>query len=232
MKITISKIRDLNTVLLFLAITLSVFALIVGFLISVIPRNINEGIKIVNENKKNEHIQTTVYADKLNDYIVFFLKSKALSLHDNSDKVLEFSKEYSSRNSSKIVNIIFISLDTKEETKLLENDSLIVSHWFSNEKEQNRCKLSKNIYAIVSQDTNKDKTLSIEDSVDLYVSDYNGDKLKKIGSNIYSYNLIDNDMLLFKENKAEQNIYKIYSVSNDTVGTIKTVVEPAGEKNF
>jgi hypothetical protein len=80
--------------------------------------------------------------------------------------------------SSNVVNLMF----TKEGEKnnlLFENNALIVEFSPTQEKEaEYQNTLSKNIYSVARQDTNKDGYLNQYDKKELLISEYDGTKLK------------------------------------------------------
>ena len=56
-----------------------------------------------------------------------------------------------------------------------------------------------NIYAVIKEDTNRDKQLDSKDKIALYVSNYDGKNLKEISSSVYYLDCIDKNTFLFAE---------------------------------
>ena len=228
MKISIEKIRNWNSVIQFIIlILLCAFILVQGiiYIINRFPRNQNSGIQIVTKESKIEIRKSIKYNTLLRDTYVFSLESNAVSESD----IMTLQKSVTSNDRSpvgkEIVNFYFVSDKTKKETQLFKNNTLIASHQFINDSKVNGFILDKNIYAIVAQDTNEDKRLSNDDSIDLYTSDYNGLNLKKIGSNIYSYQIINDCTVLFSEVIDNKEVFKTWNTKSDKIEVIKTIDE-------
>ncbi|HZK20433.1 MAG TPA: hypothetical protein VFC68_06900, partial [Treponemataceae bacterium] len=185
MKNILEKIKNVNAVIIFIAIVGFLLFFIIGAIISFIPRRSSNVVRIVNKEDSQEIVQTVKFQTVIKDYIVFSHNSNSLYRDKRVD--LEFSglMEKSYNNTAR-VNFSFISMDTQKETLLLKNNALIISYKLCNDMFLNNNKtISKNIYAIVLSDSNQDQKLNADDRIDLFISDYNGLNIKNICSDIY-----------------------------------------------
>jgi hypothetical protein len=114
--------------------------------------------------------------------------------------------------SSNVVNLMF----TKEGEKnnlLFENNALIVEFSPTQEKEaEYQNTLSKNIYSVARQDTNKDGYLNQYDKKELLISEYDGTKLKSIMDDIQGYRIINNDVVLVYTATDSDTFYYTFNV--------------------
>ena len=228
MKLSVEKIRNCNSVIQFIIlILLCGFILVQGaiYIINQFHRDNSSGVQIITKESKVEIKKVIKFNTVLRDAFVFSLESNAVS----ENTVMALQKSVSSYERSpggkEIVNFYFVSDKTKSETKIFDNNIYVASWQFINDSKVNGFILDKNIYAIVSKDTNEDKKLTIDDTVDLYTSDYNGLNLKEIGKNIYRYQVINDNTILFSEVNTNKEIYKIWNVKNDKIEVIKTIEE-------
>ena len=94
------------------------------------------------------------------------------------------------------VNLMFTKAGEKNKV-LFKNNVLIVGFSPVQLKETSyQSVLSKNIYSVVRNDTNKNGFLNSDDQKELLVSEYDGSGLKSIMDNIEGYQLISNNMIL------------------------------------
>jgi hypothetical protein len=143
-------------------------------------------------------------------------------LEITSDKIIE-EQSYSANAemmivssplslSSNVVNLMF----TKEgemNNLLFENNALIVEFSPTQEKEtEYQNTLSKNIYSVARQDTNKDGYLNQYDKKELLVSEYDGTKLKSIMDDIQGYRIINNDVVLVYTTTDSDTFYYTFNV--------------------
>jgi hypothetical protein len=234
MKISIEKIRNINTVIVFMLLLIGiVYSIVQGvlFIINSFPHNSSQEIQIIPSESKTTITQETRYNTLLRDVFVFSVESNSVREVAND----KFEKSVASNNRSsnnEIVNFQFISEKQKQEQQLLPNNSLIISYQFINDEKLNGFLLSKNVYAIAEKDSDNNKKLSSDDVIDLYVSDYNGKNLKIIGQNIYGYQVVKNNTVLFTEVMDNKQIIKIYSTENNDVQEIKRINSKPDNKDF
>jgi hypothetical protein len=149
---------------------LCVFILVQGiiYLLNQFHRENTSGVQIISKESKVEIKKLIKFTTVLRDTFVFSLESNALS--ENTVMTLQKSVSSYERSSGgkEIVNFYFVSEKNKSETKLFDSDIYIASWQFINDSKANGLVLDKNIYAIVSKDTNEDKKLTIDDTIDLY----------------------------------------------------------------
>ena len=235
MKISIEKIRNCNSIIQFLILIFICVLIVVQcivFIVKQIYRNQNSGIQIVTKESKVEIKQSIKYDTLLRDTYVFSLESNAISINNNI--LLQRSAkscEYSYRN-KRIVNFFFVSAQSKKETRLFDKDILIESHKFINDNKNNGYLLDKNIYAVAEQDTNEDQRLTIDDTICLYISDYNGLNLKKIGNNVYRYQIINDNLILFSEVIENKEVFRAWDINTEKNEIIKTINEKPESKEL
>lgn len=235
MKLTIEKIRTYNSVIAFIILVLlCAFLLVEGvlFVIRQFPKPAEPGVKIVPDTAKTEIIRTTKYVSQLRDTYVFALESDAIAESDLVPMQKSVASYERSGSNRETVNYYFVSAATKKETPLLEHDALIVASRFINDSKEAGPLLGKNVYAIVSADTNADGSLSVDDAVDLYVSSYDGTRLEKIGHDAYGYQLIADETILFTEATSGGKAFRTYDDRTGKTETIKTVSEKPENKEF
>jgi hypothetical protein len=233
-KLSIEKVRNWNTVAQFIAIVLlGVFVLIQAILhiISQFPRS-EPGIQIVKEELKTEIIQSVNYSALLRDTYVFSLESSAIVERDGLMAQKSVASYERTPANKEIVNFYFVSGESKKETALLDENALILDHQFINDSKSNGYILDKNLYAIVAKDTNGDKRLSTDDTIDLYASDYNGLGRRQIGNDIYSYQIINDNIILFTEAIDNKLVFKTYNAKENKIETIKTTEQKPEKKEF
>ncbi|MBA6365832.1 hypothetical protein H4J42_18980, partial [Colwellia sp. BRX8-8] len=114
--------------------------------------------------------------------------------------------------SSNAVNLMFTKAGEKNNL-LFENNALIVDFSPTQSREtEYRNILSKNIYSVVRQDTNKDGFLNQDDNKELLVSEYDGTKLKSVIDNIDGYQVISNDVVLLYTATDNDTFYYTFNV--------------------
>lgn len=221
MKNFVSKLKKINTVILSI---LLLFAL--GYIVTEVVKsarrssryNQNRNIEVIipdEDGKTDEVVEYTIENPQhIKDVIIYQV---------TADKVLLGSTalDISSGSYSKIkggsygrtVNLLFYSQTKKTDFLLLKNDALIISHTYASRDDDIDFGITKNIYEIVTEDTNSDNKLNSEDRRDLYISNYDGSKLLKIGDNINGYNIVSRNTVVFNSRENNKNIYKIVNVS-------------------
>jgi hypothetical protein len=210
------------------------FILVQGaiYLFNQFHRDNTSGVQIIPKKSKVEIKKVIKFNTVLRDTFVFSLESNAVS----ENTVMALQKSVSSYERSpggkEIVNFYFVSDKTKGETKLFDNDIYIASWQFINDSKANGFILDKNVYAIVSKDSNEDKKLTVDDAIDLYTSDYNGLNLKEIGKNVYRYQVINDNTVLFSEVNNNKEIYKTWNIKNNKIEVIKTIDEIPDNKEI
>jgi len=124
-------------------------------------------------------------------------------------KIIVSSALSLSRNA---VNLMFTKAGEKNKV-LFKNNVLIVGFSPVQLKETSyHSVLSKNIYSVVQNDTNKNGFLNSDDQKELLVSEYDGSGLKSIMDNIEGYQLISNNMILIYTKPESETLYYIFDV--------------------
>ena len=110
------------------------------------------------------------------------------------------------------VNLMFTKAGEKNKV-LFKNNVLIVGFSPVQLKETSyQSVLSKNIYSVVRNDTNKNGFLNSDDQKELLVSEYDGSGLKSIMDNIEGYQLISNNTALIYTKPESETLYYIFDV--------------------
>ena len=114
--------------------------------------------------------------------------------------------------SRNVVNLMFTKAGEKNKV-LFKNNVLIVGFSPVQLKETSyQSALSKNIYSVVRNDTNKNGFLNSDDQKELLVSEYDGSGLKSIMDNIEGYQLISNNTALIYTKPESETLYYIFDV--------------------
>jgi hypothetical protein len=116
------------------------------------------------------------------------------------------------------VNLMFTKAGEKNKV-LFKNNVLIVGFSPVQLKETSyQSVLSKNIYSVVRNDTNKNGFLNSDDQKELLVSEYDGSGLKYIMDNIEVYQLIiNNTALIYTKQESETHYYIFDVISGELV---------------
>ena len=211
MKKIMNILRKFNTMALSLLFLVLLIISIVYIIDNYIPHNTNE-VRVVEKNEENNIKKVLTYNKKINEYLVFNLESESVVNISSSTRAKK-----DAANNANTVNLIFINEFTGQQKKLFVNDQIIIDTDYYNQENGKNFKISKNIYASIPIDSNNDKKIDKNDDINLYVSDYNGDNLKQIFSNIYFYQIIDNDLILIKKYENNRLKYFMYNVGNEQI---------------
>jgi len=165
---------------------------------------------------------------------VFIIKVHADNI--TSKKVLHYSAprlssmNYYSDNEHALVNLIFTKED-EGNNKLLKNDAYIVSFNLvtdnkikPNPYRDNNFKLEKNIYVIVSNDTNKDNFLSTKDQQDFYVSNYDGKQIKLVLKDILKYKVVEDNLVLITKKVNKKEHFYLFNVLTSNLKELDTTL--------
>ncbi len=235
MKITLERIRKANVVFAFLAfVVLAAYLLVQGisFIIRHLPKPDKPGVQIIPVERAAEITQTLRFNAVLKDTYVFTLESDAVVEPSSARMEMNAPALKRVRYDQEVVNMYFVSSDTKKESSLLTDNALIVSYGLANDEKDRGLITEQNFYAIVSADSNGDKRLSAEDAVGLFVSNYNGTELTQIGKDVYSCRLVKNNILLFTEADGTATVFKVYDENRRRVEEIKRDSRPPENKAF
>ena len=171
---------------------------------------------------------------KIKDCYVFSVKSNAISSDEigNSQVTADvFSESKSMSKSENVINYIFVK--EKEEHKLFPHNVFVYRSKFMNEEETYRKNICDyNIYAVIMNDTDQNKTLNIDDDIALYVSDYDGTGLKKISDAIMSVELVDENLLLFSQQENEDIVYYAFDCKSGVKTFIKSIAQKSERKDI
>jgi hypothetical protein len=208
-------IEKANKVLLFIAAIVVIFA-ISKSLISDLFKSGYSAPKV----QVIEHSAALDEEPKLQKNYIGQIKDAHI-LEITSDKIVN-QKPYSANAeiivssalslSRNAVNLMFTKAGEKNKV-LFKNNVLIVGFSPVQLKETSyQSVLSKNIYSVVRNDTNKNGFLNSDDQKELLVSEYDGSGLKSIMDNIEGYQLISNNMILIYTKPESETLYYIFDV--------------------
>ncbi len=245
MKINIEKLRNINTVFLFifglLLITgICIFA--VRELIDNYTRKQEERAVYIVENEETPTAYFTEFVAAVKDMYVFAKTGTKITFAKQGMKSSTWSAQgYSGVYSDysepeEIINFYFVSSKDKQKRTLFKNDMMVLLYEFVrdaySEKENNLFASVKNIYVTVPADTDGDEKLSEEDDTALYVSEYDGSGLKKVSDNIFNCRFIADNTILFCEYMEGHCIYKRYDIIDDKTEIVFTAESKRPEKNI
>ena len=212
-------IEKSNKILLFIAAIIVIFAIGKNIIIDLLRKDYSEPkVQVIDHNDALKEDQKP----KLEKRYVGQIKDVHI-LEITSDKIVEEEQSFSASAkmmivssslslSSNAVNLMFTKAG-KKNNLLFEHNALIVdfSPTQSRETEYQNI-LSKNIYSVARQDTNKDGFLNQYDNKELLVSEYDGTKLKSVMDNIEGYQVISNDVVLLYTATDSDTFYYIFNV--------------------
>lgn len=191
-----SFIEKSNKILLFIAAIIVIIAIGKNIISDLLRKDYSEPkVQVIDHNDALEEDQKP----KLEKRYVGQIKDVHI-LEITSDKIVEEQSYSANTNmmivsatlslSSNAVNLMFTKAGEKNNL-LFENNALIVDFTPTQSREtEYRNILSKNIYSVARQDTNKDGFLNQDDNKEFLVSEYDGTKLKSVMDNIAGYQVI------------------------------------------
>ena len=218
-KINFEIIKKINSVL----ILIIAVAVIISFSVTTIKKYIprkqpkTAQIKIVDSNneKEAEKIEETIdFYKKIDDVYIFSVSSSAIQSEELAEPEylsLEMSNAIGQSmrySSSQLINFIFEK--EGKETSLFSSKVFIYKHQLKNSTSipidlsasaypYDLSDHDFNIYAVIKNDTNNDKTLDSKDNISLYISDYDGSNLQEISSSIYYFECVDKNIFVYSE---------------------------------
>lgn len=240
-KISFELIKKIDFVLIFIFLILGIITWAIIMINIFNPfsgsHTVSNAVTIVEDDTKEEIREYIEFNKKLKDVFIFNLKSskiKADGLYDDiSASSLKSSLSFSGKTHNEgITNFIFIKDISYEESKLFDSNIFIYKYKFAEEKTGKDIYCDKNIYAVVNEDTNNDKTLNSEDNIALYISDYDGKNLIKISNSVYKVRITDNNQLLFTEYDGSLLTFFLYDINLNKKTKLKSAEQEAPEKHI
>lgn len=238
-KILFELIKKIDFVLIFIFLILGIITWAIVMINIFNPfsggHTVSNAVTIVEDDTKEEIREYIEFNKKLKDVFIFNLKSskiKADGLYDDiSASSLKSSLSFSGKTHNEgITNFIFIKDISYEESKLFDSNIFIYKYKFAEEKTGKDIYCDKNIYAVVNEDTNNDKTLNSEDNIALYISDYDGKNLIKLSNSVYKVRITDNNQLLFTEYDGSLLTFFLYDINLNKKTKLKSAEQEAPEK--
>lgn len=229
----LSFIKTSNQVLLFIAALLFIVMISKEILSDLFSKPYEPPkVELVDDQNSKSDKKKQVYAfnylAKLKDVHIFDLSSKVIDTsksHENSSFEM-FSYVKSSQSaylSDNAVNLMFVKEDGHQRM-LLKNDGLVTE--FTKARvvtNENTLKLDKNVYLIVSEDTNKNGFFDQKDSAKLYTSSYDGNNLSLVLENVESFRLIDDNSLMILQKGDVTNFYKL-NIDDSSLNKLNTSI--------
>ncbi|UTC67076.1 MULTISPECIES: hypothetical protein [unclassified Treponema] len=240
-KISFELIKKIDFVLIFIFSILGIITWVIVMIDIFDPfssrHSVSNEVAIIEDETKEEIREYIEFNEKIKDVFIFNLKSskiKADGLYDDIPKASLKSGANSSAKSRNegITNLIFIKDKNYEEYKLFESNIFIYRYRFVEAANRNNISCDKNIYAVVNEDTNNDKTLNTKDNVALYVSDYDGKNLIKVSNSVYKVRLTDNNQLLFTEYDGTALTFFLYDIDLNKKIKLKSIEQAVLEKDI
>ena len=148
------------------------------------------------------------FKEDIMDVFVFEISANAIETKKKGTVVNMF--EYYG-DKFETVNLLFAP-KSGESYNLMENNAYIISASFYKSGENSYQKLSKNLYLIVSDDTNGDGFLSTKDSADLFMSDYNGKNMSVVLKGVETFDVIQDDLLLIEKKSEGKKLFYTFNV--------------------
>ncbi len=229
-KLNFELIRKIDYILVFVVAVTAIISFIV-FLIILIIDNFNRNRYEIDEMPVVESPETEIkqyidFEEKIDDVFIFSVKSSGIRADeiigssDNMKQSSSFSNSagrYSSGDG--IVNLLFVK-DENHEKKLFDSNVFIYKYILKNTNEyETTC---RNVYAVVTKDTNNDKTLRS--------SEYDGSQLTEISKSITSFRIVDKNQFLYTEYDGKKLSYYSFDAEKKEKKLIKTVEQEIDEK--
>ncbi|UTC64668.1 hypothetical protein E4O00_13130 [Treponema sp. OMZ 788] len=240
-KISFELIKKIDFVLIFIFSILGIVTWVI-IMISIFDpfrsrRSVSNEVAIVEDETKEEIREYIEFNEKIKDVFIFNIKSskiKADGLYDDIPKVsLKSGPSFSAKSGNEgITNLIFIKDKNYEEYKLFESNIFIYRYRFAESSNRNNISCDKNIYAVVNEDTNNDKTLNTKDNVALYVSGYDGKNLIQISNSVYKVIIIDKNQLLFTEYDGTLLTFFLYDIDLNKKTKLRSIEQECPEKEI
>ncbi|MBQ9213161.1 MAG: hypothetical protein IJ150_04390 [Bacteroidales bacterium] len=237
-KLNFELIRKIDYILVFVAAVTAIISFIV-FLIILIIDNFNRNRYEIDEMPVVESPETEIkqyidFVEKIDDVFIFSVKSSGIRADeiigsgDNMKQSSSFSNSAGRYYSGDgIVNLLFVK-DENNEKKLFDSNVFIYKYILKNTDEyRTTC---CNVYAVVTKDTNNDKTLSSRDNISLFISEYDGSQLTEISKSITSFRIVDKNQFLYTEYDGKKLSYYSFDAVKKEKKLIKTVEQEIDEK--
>ena len=224
MKKVLAFVTSANQLLIFLAVLLFIFVAGSKFVKNIFESSYEEpNIKIIDDSGDTKNVVQVKYKTNFNkvikDVYIFDVSSDSIKiisgpeLRDSDTKLNMFSG--GSSITYQKVNLLFVP-KLGSSYLLMKNSALITkTSFFDESKELYRLdrKLSKNIYLIISKDTNKDGFLSRDgDKADLYISDFNGKNLSLVLKEVEDYELIQDNLIMIEVREKSGILFYTYDL--------------------
>lgn len=183
-------------------------------------KNSDNPAKVININYR------TNYRRQVKDVLIFAISSNAIENipEEKTSKTLNMFSEFSPKSQSKFqtVNYLFVP-KTGPSYLLMSKDTYIRNtSFYSNPKKRNGYKRLKNIFLLVTNDTNSDGYLSKKDSADLYVSDYNGKNMYLVIKDVEDYDLMNDNLLMIEVGTVDDRKFFTYDLITKNLEKIDT----------
>lgn len=170
------------------------------------------GVRIQDPEALQERVITTRYFKKLKDVLVFWIEADYVDPSVKRNSAL--SNIPADRLYLDALNILFVS-DTGNSYTLFDYDRLI-----------RRVDLlitdKYNLYVVVDSDTNSDGFLGDEDSINLYISDYNGKNCEMIFEDMNHYKHVDENKIMIVQDASSGQKYYLYHFETNELKMIDT----------
>ncbi len=237
-KLNFELIRKIDYILVFVAAMVAIVSFLV-FLITLIIDNFNRNRYEIDEmpvvESSEEKIEQYIhFEEKIDDVFIFSVKSSGIRADeiigsgDNMKQSSSFSNSAGRYYSGDgIVNLLFVK-DENNEKKLFDSNVFIYKYILKNTNEYTTT--CRNVYAVVTKDTNNDKTLSSSDNISLFISEYDGSQLTEISKSITSFRIVDKNQFLYTEYDGKKLSYYSFDAEKKEKKLIKTVEQEIDEK--
>ena len=224
-KISFELIKKIDFVLIFIFLILGIITWAIVMIDAFGPfsrHTVSNEVTIVEDDTKEEIREYIEFNEKLKDVFIFNLKSSKIK----ADGLYDDISDLSFKSGSSFLGTSY------EEYKLFDSNIFIYKYRFAEEKTGKDIYCDKNIYAVVNEDTNDDKTLNSEDNIALYISDYDGKNLIKISNSVYKARITDNNQLLFTEYDGNLLTFFLYDLNLNKKTKLKSAEQEAPEKHI
>lgn len=218
MKKILAFVSTANQLLIFLAVLLFIFVIGKDLVSGIFKPSYEEPkVKIIGDTKDAVKIEfKKSFTRKILDVYIFDVSSDSIKIQPGPELGDSTLNMFSggSRTIYQKVNLLFVPKSDPSYLLMKDNAYIIETSFYNESKEEHRYnrKLSKNIYLIISKDTNSDGFLNFEDVTDLYVSDYNGKNLNIVLKGVNDYKLIQDNLIMIEVSEKSGTIFYTYDL--------------------
>lgn len=221
MKKFLAFVSTANQLLIFLAVLLFIFMIGKDLISDILkPSYEKPKIKIIgNSDDVKDVVEVkylTTFDKEILDTYIFDISSDSITIKSGPELGGSTLNMFSggARKTYQKVNLLFVPKSGSSYLLMKNNAYITKTSYYrvSKDKDRYNKNLSKNIYLVISKDTDADGFLSRDDMADLYVSDYNGKNLNIVLKGVESYKPIKDDLIMIEVRGKSDMVFYTYDL--------------------